>query len=346
MSRLDSPPAPAPAPAPAPHSVSAHPSSLPTRVLLIGARGQVGQALLQQLGPQCVLALDRQTPGQSLDLQDLESLAERLHDYIGVTKPSVIINAAAYTAVDLAQTEQSLAYDINALAPGLIANVACACGLPLVHYSTDYVFDGQSDKPYTEADPTNPLSVYGSSKLAGERAVIAAAGQHLIFRTSWVFGEHGQNFLRTMLRLAQERPQLRIVNDQVGAPTSARLIAAVTIEALSQLHNAHDPRWGLYHLSAAGQTSWHGYACYLIEQARQLGWSMHPQLTESSIVGIPASDYPTAAARPASSRLNTDKLSHAFGVSLPPWQTGVRDVLHVLYGMSALQGVQAERGSN
>ena len=346
MSRFDSSPVLAPKSGPAPDSASAHSSFLPTRVLLIGAGGQVGQALLRQLGPECVLALDRQTPGQSLDLQDLESLAERLHDYIEVSKPSVIINAAAYTAVDLAQTEPSLAYEINALAPGLIANVACACGLPMVHYSTDYVFDGQSEKPYTETDPTNPLSVYGSSKLAGERAVIASAGQHLIFRTSWVFGEHGQNFLRTMLRLAQERSELRIVNDQVGAPTSARLIAAVTIKALSELNNVQDPRWGLYHLSAAGQTSWHGYARYLIEQARHLGWPIHPKLTESSIVGIPAIDYPTPAVRPASSRLNTEKLRQAFGVSLPPWQEGVRDVLYALYGMSALQGVQAGRGSN
>jgi len=324
----DPSPDPAPAPAPAP----ARSSPLSARVLLIGARGQVGQALLQLLGPQCVLALDRQT----LDLEALDPLAERLHDHIQAAQPSVIINAAAYTAVDAAQSEPSRAYDINALAPGVIANVAQACGLPMVHYSTDYVFDGQSVEPYTETDPTNPLSVYGSSKLAGERAVIAAAGQHLIFRTSWVFGEHGQNFLRTMLRLAKERPELRIVDDQVGAPTSARLIAAVTIQALAELSEPcepQDPRWGLYHLCASGQTSWHGYARHLIEEARQMGWPIHPQLTEASIVGIPARDYPTPATRPASSRLNTHKLVHAFGLNLPPWQEGVREVLQALRAM-------------
>ena len=346
----DPSPDPAPAPAPAP----ARSSPLSARVLLIGARGQVGQALLQLLGPRCVLALDRQTPDQKLDLQDLEFLAERLHDHIQASAPTVIVNAAAYTAVDKAQAEPSLAYEINALAPGVIANVARACGLPLVHYSTDYVFDGQSSEPYTETDPTHPLSVYGSSKLAGERAVIAAAGQHLIFRTSWVFGEHGQNFLRTMLRLAEEKPELRIVNDQVGAPTSARLIAAVTVQALSELSafsQTPDPRWGLYHLCASGQTSWHGYARHLIAEARQMGWPIHPGLSEASIVGIPTKDYPTPATRPASSRLNTQKLVQAFGVDLPPWEAGVRDVLLALQASKtskaskASKALQAQRES-
>jgi dTDP-4-dehydrorhamnose reductase len=263
-----------------------------------------------------------------LDLSDLDRLADKLHAAIEVHQPCALINAAAFTAVDRAESQESLAYDINALAPGIMATVAASHGLPMVHYSTDYVFDGQRDGAYTENDLTGPLSVYGRSKLAGEKAIVAANGPHLILRTSWVFGAHGQNFLKTMLRLAQERDALRVVNDQIGAPTSAELIAQSTHTALTSLiggPDAHDPRWGLYHLAASGHCSWHGYAKYLIARARALGWPI--RVTDDAIEGIAAKDYPVAAARPTNSRLDTTKWQQAFGETLPDWRVGVDHVL-------------------
>jgi len=292
----------------------------PLRVLVVGCQGQVGHALLKQLPAHALaVAFDR----QGLDLSDLDQLADNLHTAIETHRPTALINAAAYTAVDRAEAEQTLAYDVNALAPGIMATVAAAWRLPIVHYSTDYVFDGFKAEPYLETDATEPTSVYGRSKLAGERAVQAAGGPHLIFRTSWVFGAHGQNFLKTMLRLAQEHGVLSVVNDQVGTPTSAEWIAEVTLAALSTLSDkpADDPRWGLYHLTAHGATSWHGYACYLIEKARTLGWPI--RVSAEHIQGISTADYPTAAPRPMNSRLSQQKLTQAFALEARDWQTDV-----------------------
>uniref|UniRef100_UPI004048A6AF dTDP-4-dehydrorhamnose reductase n=1 Tax=Orrella sp. TaxID=1921583 RepID=UPI004048A6AF len=298
---------------------------IPKRVLVTGGQGQVGHALVQQLAPDFQpIGYDR----LGLDLSDLDRLADKLHAAIEVHQPCAIINAAAFTAVDRAESQESLAYDVNALAPGIMATVATSHGLPLVHYSTDYVFDGQHDGAYTENDLTGPLSVYGRSKLAGEKAVMAANGPHLILRTSWVFGAHGQNFLKTMLRLAQERDALSVVNDQIGAPTSAELIAQSTHTALSNLiggASAHDPRWGLYNLAASGHTSWHGYAQYLISHARTLGWPI--RIRDDAIEGIAARDYPVAAVRPMNSRLDTTKWQQSFGETLPDWRVGVDHAL-------------------
>jgi len=297
----------------------------PQRVLITGCQGQVGHALVQRLAPDFQpIGYDR----SGLDLSDLDRLADKLHAAIEAHQPSALINAAAFTAVDRAESQESLAYDINALAPGITATVAASHGLPMVHYSTDYVFDGQRDGAYSENDPTSPLSVYGRSKLAGEKAVVAANGPHLILRTSWVFGAHGQNFLKTMLRLAQERDALRVVNDQIGAPTSAELIAQSTHTALTSLiggADARDPRWGIYHLTASGHTSWHSYAKHLIARARAIGWPICVE--DDAVEGIAAQDYPVAAARPMNSRLDTTKWQQAFGETLPNWQVGVDQVL-------------------
>lgn len=305
--------------------------TVPLRALITGCQGQVGHALVRHL-PESAAAVtfDR----QSLDLSDLDHLADHLHTAIETHRPTVLINAAAYTAVDRAESEPTLAFDVNALAPGIMATVAAAWQIPMVHYSTDYVFDGTGTAPYTENDIPNPASVYGRSKLAGERAVIAANGPHLIFRTSWVFGAHGQNFLQTMLRLALERDALKVVNDQIGAPTSADLIAELTLTILQTMlgQPTDDPRWGLYHLSADGHTSWHGYAAYLIEQARALGWPI--RLSAADVQGIPSSDYPTDAARPMNSRLSTQKLQVAFGVKPSHWQAGVNETLSRLREIS------------
>lgn len=294
----------------------------PLRVLLLGAQGQVGRAW-QDLS--CEVNIVAAAGRDRLDLSDLDSLGEALYDLAESVKPDVIVNAAAYTAVDRAEDEEQLAYDINALAPGMIASVAANLGLPLVHYSTDYVFDGHGQAPFVETDTPSPLSVYGRSKLAGERAVQAAGGPHLIVRTSWVFGAHGQNFLKTMLRLAQTRDELRVVNDQIGAPTPALLLASVPLQMLRQLHDPSDPRWGLYHLCPAGDTSWHGYAVYAIERARELGWPI--AVAKESIVGITSDEFPVRVVRPHNSRLSTEKLQQAFGIELPHWHHGVDEAL-------------------
>lgn len=296
-----------------------------SRVLLVGAGGQVGDAWQKALPPESLAAaLDRTT----LDLSQVDELTDHLHALIEQHRPTLIVNAAAYTAVDLAQDQQTLAYDVNALAPGVMATVAASRNVPLVHYSTDYVFDGRGNQPFVESDATNPLSVYGRSKLAGERAVQAAGGPHLILRTSWVFSNHGQNFLKTMLRLATSRDELRVVNDQVGAPTPAYLLAEVPMQMLADLHSLDDPRWGLYHLCPQGETSWHGYARYLIAKASELGWPI--RLSDDRIEGIPSVEFPTKATRPANSRLSTTKLEQAFRLALPTWQEGVDRVLRMI----------------
>lgn len=293
-----------------------------SRILLIGANGQLGQAW--QAGSdagQIVAALGR----ESLDLSHTYELTDRLHQLIDSYRPSLIVNAAAYTAVDHAEDHETEAYAINALAPGVMATVAASLSVPFIHYSTDYVFDGQGQDAFIETDPTGPLSVYGRSKLAGERAVQAAGGPHLILRTSWVFGVHGQNFLKTMLRLAQSRDELRVVNDQVGAPTPADLLVQVSKSMLAQLDGVSDSRWGLYHVCPTGFTSWHGYACHTIEQARVLGWPI--RVHRDAMIGIASSEYPVKATRPLNSRLCTDKLTSMFSIELPTWQLGVDQVL-------------------
>ncbi len=297
-------------------------------ILLLGANGQVGHALqtsLNSLGK--VVACTR----AQLDFdQTPEQVGRALGALMQQHQPTVVVNASAYTAVDRAQTEPELAQRMNALAPGLIAQAAQAAGACVVHYSTDYVFKGDQLTPYVETDATAPQSVYGQSKLAGEQAVASGCVRHLIFRTSWVVSAHGGNFLKTMLKLAQERDALSVVSDQVGAPTSAALLASITTQVLQALlaQPSLDPRWGLYHLTASGHTNWHAYACYVIAQARRAGWPIKVQ--DEAIKPIATKDYPVAAARPLNSRLDTGKLCQAFGLTLPDWRVGVDEVLRAL----------------
>ena len=300
-----------------------------TKILLIGGNGQVGHALkysLQALGEVVVCTraeLDLSVVGGSTGL-DAECPISAL---VSRVKPSILVNATAYTAVDRAESETDLAYMVNAVAPGLLAKAADAVGACMVHYSTDYVYAGTKKSPYVETDETRPLSSYGRSKLAGERAVAEACLRHLIFRTSWVVGTHGGNFLKTMLKLAQERDALRVVADQVGAPTSAELIAETTTIILSKMAGQpeDDPRWGIYHLTAGGMTNWHAYASYVIALARAAGWPI--RVADDAIAAIRTEDYPVAAIRPMNSCLDTNKLCQTFDVSLSEWQIGVHAVL-------------------
>jgi dTDP-4-dehydrorhamnose reductase len=301
---------------------------LKNTILLFGANGQVGHALqtsLGRLGEVMACTRDQIDFSQSPDeiAAALEVLTQRV-------KPAVVVNATAYTAVDRAQVEAELAQRINATAPGLIAKAAHEAGACVVHYSTDYVFKGDKPEPYLETDPTDPQSVYGQSKLDGEHAVAKACIRHLIFRTSWVVSAHGGNFLKTMLKLAQERDTLNVVTDQVGAPTSANLIATVTTQILQALveQSGTDPRWGLYHLVASGQTNWHAYASYAIAQARAAGWPI--KIQDQAIHPIATKDYPVAAPRPLNSRLDTHKLCKTFNLTLPEWRVGVDEVLQAL----------------
>ncbi|MGQ9724465.1 MAG: dTDP-4-dehydrorhamnose reductase [Tepidimonas sp.] len=295
------------------------------RILLLGKDGQVGwelQRSLAVLGD--VVALGRATanlPGMDTalcgDLSDLDGLRRT----VATLAPAAIVNAAAYTAVDRAETEVALAQRINAEAPAVLAQAAAACGAWLVHYSTDYVFDGSGDRPWREDDPANPLNTYGQTKLAGEDAIRASGCRHLILRTQWVYGVRGGNFARTMLRLARERDRLAVVDDQFGAPTGADLIADVTAHALRQvLATGHDG--GTYHLAAAGTTTWHGYATQLIDAARRR-WPHLPWRVQA-IDPIPSSAYPTPARRPHNARLDTTRLQRTFGLHLPAWQKGVQ----------------------
>lgn len=292
------------------------------KILLLGANGQVGWELrraLQPLGE--VLALGH----AEADLEQPQALAALVDTH----RPQAIVNAAAYTAVDRAEAEPGRAQRINAEAPGVLAEAARRHGAWLVHYSTDYVFDGSGDTPRAEDAPTGPLNVYGRSKLAGEQAVAAAGCRALVLRTSWVHAARGGNFAKTMLKLAAEREQLKVVDDQVGAPTGADLIADVTAHALcAALQDASLA--GTYHLVAGGETSWYGYARHVIEWARAQG---HPVKVAPEAIGpVPSSAFPTPAARPRNSRLDTTKLRHAFHLHLPPWQQGVERLLHEVLG--------------
>jgi dTDP-4-dehydrorhamnose reductase len=285
------------------------------KILLFGRNGQLGWELQRSLTPLGeLMALGRKDAAG-----DFIRPAEVIQ-VVRQTAPDVIVNAAAYTAVDQAERESDLARQVNALTPALLAEEARKLGAWFVHYSTDYVFDGSGDTPWRETDPVGPLNVYGATKAEGEAAIKQSGCRHLVFRTSWVYAARGQNFARTMLRLARERNNLSVVNDQVGAPTGAELLADVTAHAL---HTAlqHPEQAGLYHLAAAGETSWHGYAQYVLQAAHERGVAL--KVLPQSVRPIPSSAYPTSAKRPANSRLDTHKLRTAFGLTLPDWRVGV-----------------------
>lgn len=291
------------------------------RILLFGKGGQVGWELQRSLAPLGELvALDADSAQLCGDFTRLDGLAETIR----TVAPDVIVNAAAYTAVDKAEGEPELALAINALAPEVLAQEASRRGAWLLHYSTDYVFDGRGEMPWQESDAAAPLSVYGATKLEGEQRIQHSGCKHLIFRTSWVYAARGGNFAKTMLRLAQERDQLSVINDQIGAPTGADLLADVTAHAI--LHAVKDESVsGLYHLTADGETSWHGYARCVIDFARQAGLEI--KVAAENIHPVPSSAYPTAARRPLNSRLNSGKLQATLGLQLPHWQTGVTRML-------------------
>lgn len=288
-----------------------------TRILVTGKNGQVGwelQRSLQCLGE--VIAVDR----AQFDLAQPETLTGKLDELA----PDVIVNAAAYTAVDLAEREESLALAVNGESPGAMARWAAARGALLIHYSTDYVFDGSGDRPWRPEDPAAPLSAYGRTKFAGEHSIVAAGGRHLILRTSWVYASRGKNFLGTVRRLAAEREELRIVADQVGAPTPARLIAAATAHALHRaISESHAGTFqsAVLHLTAAGATSWHGFALAIVEHLRRRPGSV---LRCRRVTAITSAEYPTPARRPGNSRLNCSGFEARFGVALPSWQNGLR----------------------
>ena len=291
------------------------PSPIPhVPILLTGANGQVGWELrrsLSTLGQ--VTALD----SRGLDLTD----AAAIRRVVAEVKPRIIVNPAAYTAVDKAESEPDLAHGVNALAPGILAEEAAKLGAVLVHYSTDYVFDGSGEAPWQEKDATGPLNVYGTTKLAGEAAIGASGCRHLIFRTSWVYGARGANFLLTMRRLMRERPELKIVADQMGAPTWCRSLADATAQVLAQVvspsRGADKPEpWGVYHMTNGGETSWHGFAQAILA-------ADSPE-APPRLLPIPSSDYPTPARRPLNSRLDNSKLARVFGVRLPAWDQALK----------------------
>ena len=273
------------------------------KLLVTGVTGQVGSALLPRLSKFETVAADR----AKVDL----AIPRSIIDAVRGARPDVIVNAAAYTAVDRAESERLAAHAVNAEAPRVLAQEAGRLGALLVHYSTDYVFDGEKTAPYLEDDPTNPVSVYGATKLAGEQAIVASGCRHLILRTSWVYAARGSNFLLTMLRLAKERPELRVVNDQFGAPTSADAIAEGTLRLLDQKAE------GVFHMTCAGRTSWHGFAEEIVRGAG-LATPVH---------AIPTSEYPTPARRPRNSMLDNAKLVQALGWSMPEWRAEARRVL-------------------
>lgn len=280
-----------------------------SRILLTGGNGQVGRAL-RQLLPQSemLVAPDR----DALNLANPDNIRSTVRD----CRPTLIINAAAYTAVDRAENEADLAMAVNGVAPGILAEEAKQLNATLVHYSTDYVFDGSKSGAYTESDIPNPLSVYGKTKLDGEQAVRAVGAAHYILRTSWVYAAEGANFVNTILRLARERPELRIVDDQTGAPTWARAIAVMTLQMLNAGRDNANPQHGLYHLTASGAVTWCGFARAILDEAQKISGAVPPKLTP-----ITTADYPLPARRPANSRLDTTRLTSTFGITPAPWQT-------------------------
>ncbi len=287
------------------------------KILLTGKNGQVGFELQRSLAPLGeLIALDR----SQANLEDLTGLQKTLEAH----RPDIIVNAAAYTHVDKAESDEAAAYNVNARAVHALADYARAHDAFLVHYSTDYVFDGEKSAPYVESDPTHPQNAYGRSKLAGEEAILQSHCKALIFRTSWVFSTHGNNFIKTIVKLIQERDSLDVVSDQVGAPTSAEFIATITARAIAG-YPAQALPLGLYHLAAAGETNWYGLACHVLDQLRHHSSQLPIQTTK--IHPITSKDYPTLAKRPGNSRLDTRKLSHALGLTLPDWTTHVDQML-------------------
>ena len=288
------------------------------KILLLGKNGQVGWELQRSLAPLGeVLALDRNSTSHCGDLSNLEGLAETVR----VFRPQVVVNAAAYTAVDKAESDSSTAHLVNALAPEVLSRACAALDAMLVHYSTDYVFDGSGQTPWLETDATGPLNVYGRSKLAGEQGIAKQGAKHVIFRTSWVYGTEGGNFAKTMLRLAQERDKMAVINDQFGAPTGAALLADITAMCLQQPQALS----GIYHLAAAGETTWHAYAEYVLQTAKRLKPEMAYKVKE--VAAVPTSEFPTPAQRPLNSRLNCSKLQNDLQCQLPDWQKGVDAML-------------------
>ena len=293
----------------------------PIKILLLGKNGQVGWELQRSLAPiGDLVALDSDSNDYCGNFTNLAGLAETIR----AIAPQIIVNAAAHTAVDRAESEPELARTINALAPAVLAQEARRVGAWLVHYSTDYVFDGSGDSPRAESDETGPLSVYGNTKLEGESAIIESGCKHLIFRTSWVYAARGGNFAKTMLKLAQERDALKVIDDQIGAPTGAELLADVTAHAIRKAVISSDVS-GLYHLVASGEISWHGYASFVIEFARQHG--VEVKVASDAIQAVSTSAFPTPARRPLNSRLLNTKLQNTFDINLPGWQSGVTRLL-------------------
>ena len=288
------------------------------KLLLLGGNGQVGRELRRSLLPLGELVVATRDGGDADAAADFDAPAS-LAALIEQTAPDVVVNAAAYTAVDKAETDAAAAFRINAEAPAAIAQACVDTDALLVHYSTDYVFDGSASRPYREDDATAPLGVYGASKLAGEQAIRASGVRHAILRTAWVYAAHGRNFLLTMLRLANERDELRVVADQIGAPTPAAWIADATAEIIRRGVMAS----GTWHLVADGETSWHGFAEAIVDEAHALGLIAR----KPRVVAIPTADYPTPARRPAYSVLDTTRLQRDFGVAPPDWRDGLRRTL-------------------
>jgi dTDP-4-dehydrorhamnose reductase len=291
------------------------------KILLFGKNGQVGWELQRSLAPLGELvAVDFDSQDLCGDFTRLDGIAQTVR----IVSPDVIVNAAAHTAVDKAEDERERVRVINALAPATLAREARKLDAWLIHYSTDYVFDGSGSKPRVETDPTAPLNVYGQTKLEAEKEILESGCHHLIFRTSWVFAALGGNFAKTMLRLAQERDRLTIIDDQIGAPTGADLLADVTAHVLRAAVKRPNVS-GLYHLVAAGETSWYGYARFVLNYARESGLRL--KVAPENILPVPSSAFPSPATRPKNSRLDTEKLQSTFDLNLPSWQTGVARLL-------------------
>lgn len=308
------------------------------KILLTGRDGQLGQALIPKLAP---LGEVTATSRVQLDLADVESI----DGFVRRLSPDLIVNAAAYTAVDAAESEPDLAMTVNGSAVGALAAAGSACGAAMMHFSTDYVFDGSGDEPYRETDPTAPINAYGRSKLAGETAVTEASVPHVIIRTSWLYAAAGRNFLTTMLRLGAERVSMSVVDDQHGAPTSADALAKAVTALLAQADG--DPgglfarKGGLLHVACVGSTTWHGFATAIFAEARRLGLA----LTVKEVKAIPSHAYPTPAERPRNSRLATDRAANVFGLALPDWRTALKSEMETLARYSsASKAGQASAG--
>jgi dTDP-4-dehydrorhamnose reductase len=294
--------------------------TLGTNIVVLGSQGQVGRELVRQLEGQgaAVRGLNR----LEADLSDPETTISALR----MLQPSVVINAAAYTAVDLAETERDLALKVNGEAPGVIAKFCADLGVPFVHYSTDYVFPGTGVRPWEEADPVEPLNFYGRTKLVGEESVRAAGGKWLILRTSWVYAQEGKNFVRTMLKLGAEREELRVVNDQVGAPTFAAHLARATLQTLVRAQQMKAFPSGTYHACNSGETNWREFAVRIFDEARSRGTTLRVR----NVQPILTADYPTPARRPLNSRMSTKKLSETLGVTFPHWSDGLKECMEQL----------------